>query len=178
MGEGVLIPAEPGDLAQVHREVGAEKLHERQVHQAGRRIAGLRQERDQAGRDEGTGGIVDVLAKAAQALHAQEPTRQEAELLRIDVEGVLGRAPVRRDLVLPAARHALERLQQVDVQHHAFLAEFVPQPAPVAGKPGSGPEVAPPGGGDVDGLRARGACHDQHDQTKDDRPRAGGAMEQ
>ena len=120
--------------------------------------------------------MIDVLPEAAQALDAQEPARPEAELLRIDVEGVLGQPPVRRDFVPPAARHALERLQQVDVQHDAFLPELVPQPTPAAGEPGSGPEVAPPGGGDVHGLRVRGARHDQQDQTKDDRPGAGGAM--
>ena len=45
MGEGVFVPSEPGGLAQVHRKVWAEKLHEGQVHQAGRRLPGLRQER-------------------------------------------------------------------------------------------------------------------------------------
>ena len=147
MGEGVVVPAEPGDLAQEHPKVGAEKLHEGQVHQAGCRIAGLRQERDKAGRDEGPGGIVDVLAEATQALHTQETARPEAQLLRIDIEGVLGCAPVRRDFVSPAGRHALKRLQQVDVQHHAFLAEFVPQPPPTTSESGAGPEVAPQVGG-------------------------------
>jgi hypothetical protein len=88
--------------------------------------------------------MIDVLPEATEALHAQEPTRPEAELLRIDVEGVLGRAPVGRDLVSPASGHALERLQQVDVQHHAFFPEFISQPAPVAGEPGARPDVTPP----------------------------------
>ena len=128
MGEGVVVRPEPVDLAQEHPEVFAEKLHERQVHEAGGGPPGLRQERDQVGRDEGPGGMIDVLPEAAHALDAQEPARPEAELLRIDVEGVLGQPPVRRDFIAPAARHALERLQQVDVQHDAFLPEFVSQP--------------------------------------------------
>ena len=120
--------------------------------------------------------MVDVLAEAAQALDAQEPARPEAQLLRIHVEGVLGRTQVGRDVVPPAAGHTLERLQQVNVQHHAVLPECVPQPSPAAGQTGAGPDVASPGGGDVDGLRARGARHAQQDQSKDGRPDAGGAI--
>ena len=37
MGEGVVVRPEPGDLAQEHADVFAEKLHERQVHEAGGR---------------------------------------------------------------------------------------------------------------------------------------------
>jgi hypothetical protein len=41
MGKGVVIPPEPGDLAQEHPKVFAEKLHERQVHEATGGIPGL-----------------------------------------------------------------------------------------------------------------------------------------
>ena len=47
---------------------------------------------------------------------------------------------------------------------------------PATGEARPEPEVATPRSGDVYGLRARGACHEQHDQAKDHRPRAGGAM--
>src|SRR5262245_45917441 len=177
MGESIVVPTEGIELPQDHPEVLAEKLHERQVHEARAGPPGLRQERDQVGRDECPGGIIDVLPKAAHALDAQEPARPQAQLLRIDVEGVLGQPPVPPEFVSPTADNALGRLQEVDVHHHAFLPEFVPQPPPAAGEPGAGPEVAPPGGGDVDGLRAGGARHDQQDQTKDGRPDARSAMD-
>ena len=68
MGEGVVVHPEARDLAQEHADMFVEKLHEGQVHQARRRPPGLRQERDKAGREEGPGGMIDILAKAAQAL--------------------------------------------------------------------------------------------------------------
>ena len=46
MGEVVVVYTEPGDLAQEHPEVFAEKLHEGQVHEAGGGTPRLRQERD------------------------------------------------------------------------------------------------------------------------------------
>jgi hypothetical protein len=72
--------------------------------------------------------MIDVLSEAAEALDTQETARPEAQLLRIHVERILGRASVRRDFVPPATCHTLERLQQVYIQHHAFFPEFVSQP--------------------------------------------------
>src|SRR5215831_13425823 len=79
MGEGVVVRSKPGDLAQEHPEVLAEKLHEGQVHQASRPLIGLRQKRGQVGRNEGPGGIIDVLSKAAEALDSQETAREQGD---------------------------------------------------------------------------------------------------
>src|SRR5262249_62220221 len=111
-------------------------------------LPGRRQERGRAGREGGPGGIIDVWSEGGEALPAQETAGPEAQLLRTDVGGIPRQAPVRRDFVPPAGRHALEGLQQVDVQHHAFLPEIVSQPTPATSEPGAGPEVAPPAGGD------------------------------
>jgi hypothetical protein len=42
MGEGVVVCTEPVDFAEEHPKVRAQKLRKGQVHQARRRIAGLR----------------------------------------------------------------------------------------------------------------------------------------
>src|SRR5262249_46095964 len=162
-------------LSHDYPKVLAKKLHEGQVHEARAGPPGLRQERGRIGRDECPRGIIDGLPEAAHTLDAQETARPQAQLLRIDIEGVLGQPPVPPEFVSPTADNSLGRLQEVDVHHHAFLPEFIPQPTPTAGEPGAGPEVASPGGGAIDGLCVRGARHDQQDQTKDKRLRADNA---
>src|SRR5262249_38164482 len=100
----------------------------------------------------------------------------EAHLLRVHVEGVLGQTRVLRDVIPPAAGDSLGNLQEVEVHHYTLLPHLISQSEPAAGQPGAIPEVAPPRGGDLYGLRARQVRQGEQGEAEDNRAGAPGAM--
>jgi hypothetical protein len=77
----------------------------------------------------------------------------EAELVLVDVERINGCAPDPGIRALPAAHDALRSQKQVRVEHHALFSQLVPQPVPVTGESGTGSDVAPSSGRNIDRLR-------------------------
>src|SRR5262245_38233913 len=155
VGELVGVRVECVDLAGEQPELRMEELREGRVQERRRRMIELGEQRGGVERDDHSGRLVHAASEAAHGIDLQKPTGPEPELLRVDVERVLGIAPQIPARVPPAAQDALRRQQHVRVEHDALLAELVAEAAPAPREPLARPEVAAPGFGNPDRLRAR-----------------------
>src|SRR5437773_82217 len=170
MGERVVIAAERVELAHEDPELRAEKLQERQVHEGTGGVTGLGQDGDDVGGYERPGGIVDAVPEVGHAHDSEEAARPQSQLLRVDVQGVLGEAAVLGEILATADSNALGNLEEVDIHHDALLSHLVAQSEPVTGQPGAVPEAAAPGGRDIHGLGSRRARQHHHRERYADRP--------
>src|SRR5262249_59299678 len=87
----------------------------------------------------------------------EKPSRPEAQLLRVDVQRVLGQASVLRDVVDAAGDDTLGELREVDVEHDTLLAEAVAQPEPASREPRPVPKAPAPCRRDLNGPPRRDA---------------------
>ena len=143
VGERVVVAAERVHLPGIHPEPLAEELRERQVHERrGGRVVGLGQQGEHVDRHDGSGVLVLGVPVAGEGLDLEEAAGPEPELARVQVQLVVDQAVVRHARVAPSRPHALEDLEQIQVERDAPLGQPVPALPPVAGEPRPRPQVA------------------------------------